>query len=69
MAYKPKTAEQIFLSSTLIRLVENHLLRRKVREVTRNPLASAIWKEKLDRLDNRIDLLARTYDTHGRQYV
>jgi len=69
MAYKPKTAEQIFLSNILIRVVECHLLRRKVREVVRNPLASAIWREKLERLDDRIDLLARTYDNNGGKNV
>lgn len=67
MAYKPKTAEQIFLSNILIRAVECHLLRRKVRQIIRLPHAhTAAWNEKLEMLDNRIDFLTRTYNKYGR---
>ena len=65
MAYRPKTAEQIFLRNVLIRIVECELLRRKVRCITNNPDAPEIWKMKLEKLDNRIDLLTSAYNNNG----
>jgi len=65
MAFKPKTAEQILLSNVLIRIVECELLRRKVRCITNNPDAPEIWKMKLEKLDNRIDLLTSAYNNNG----
>lgn len=68
MAYKPKTAEQIFLANVLIRVVENHLLRRKVRGIIQSkaePFHSMlVGGRALERLDDRIALLTRQYNQH-----
>lgn len=68
MSYKPRTAEQIFLANVLIRVVELHLLRRKVRAVIRAPTTPFHQAIKgngtLEKLNDRIALLTRQCDQH-----
>ena len=69
MSYRPKTAEQIFLTNILVRVVEVHILRRKVRQILRGPCAEEFWQLKLEKLDNRINLLTSAYDNNGGRNV
>lgn len=70
MSFRPRTAEQIFLANVLVRVVEGHLLRRKVRQSLRlRPGYSFLWKPTLEKLDRRIDFLARQCVIHSNNGV